>query len=148
MKSINSALRLPSLCDRLGRCRWARRVIFRLGASPEDTFELDSQRRYYRAEDEIVRVIANRADDAGMLRAAFHPIRQAGASHPAILISLADLFRKLAPAVRTATQKEALNDQLDRLAGTAALGALAPQDDADVSERIDRARQAVVVEAS
>lgn len=119
-------------------------VIDRLGASLEDAFELGSQRQYYRDEDDTVRVMANRADDAGMLRAAFHPIRQAGASHPAILISLADVIRKLAPAVRTASQQEALNDQLDRLAGTAALGVLAPQDDADIRARIVRARQAVI----
>lgn len=123
-------------------------VIDRLGASLEDAFELGSQRRYYRDEEDIVRVIANRADDAGMLRAAFHPIRQAGAGHPAILIGLADVIRKLSPAVRTASQKKALNDQLDRLSGTAALGVFAPQDNADISERIDRARQAVNGEAS
>ena len=87
--------------------------------------------------------MANRADDAGLLDAAFHHIRQAGAGHPAVLIHLADMIGKLASAVRTELQHKALNDQLERLFETARLGTIAQQDRADISARIGSARLAL-----
>lgn len=118
-------------------------VIDRLGASLEDAFGRGDQRRIYRDDDRKVRVLAKRADDADMLDAAFHPIRQAGGGQPAILIHLADMVHKLASAVRTDLQSNALHDQLERLAETAALGRITSYDRADIRRHIDRARQAI-----
>lgn len=123
-------------------------VIDRLATALEDAFERGSQRRIYRDKGMNVRVMAERADDAGLLDAAFHPIRQAGASHPAILIHLADTIRKLAPSMRTDMQNKALQDQLDRLFKTTALGVFTPQDDADIRARINSARGAVAEAAA
>lgn len=115
-------------------------VIDRLGTSLEVAFARGQQRRIYRDKHGTVRVVADRSDDAGLLDAAFHPIRQAGGGHPAILIHLADMIRKLAPAARTVLHCKALNDQLERLSQTAAIGAFAPQDRADIVARIEKAR--------
>jgi len=118
-------------------------VIDRLGTSLEDAFGRGTQQCIFRDSDGSVRVVADRADDAGLVDAAFHPIRQAGGGHPAILIHLADMIRKLAPAVRTAVQHKALSEQLERLSETVALGAITPHDRADITARIGRARLAL-----
>lgn len=115
-------------------------VIDRLGTSLEVAFAQGQQRQIYRDNDGAVRVVADRSDDAGLLDAAFHPIRQAGAGNPAILIHLADTIRKLVPSARTALQCEALNNQLERLSETAAIEAFAPHDRADIVARIEKAR--------
>ncbi len=118
-------------------------VIDHLGTSLEIAFKRGHQRRIFQDGDRIVRVLADRADEASLLNAAFHPIRQAGGGHPAILIHLADMIRKLAPAGRTARQHKALTDQLDRLSETATLGTIPPSDRADISMHIAHARQAI-----
>jgi hypothetical protein len=59
------------------------------------------------------------------------------------LIQLADMIRKLAPAMRTAPQHRALTAELDRIAETATLGQFAPADRDDVARRIELARRAV-----
>lgn len=115
-------------------------VIDRLGTSLEVAFARGQQRRVYRDKDGGVRVVADPSDDAGLLDAAFHPIRQAGGDHPAILIHLADTIRKLGPVARTAHQYKALGNQLDRLSQTTAMGAFAPHDRADIIARIEKAR--------
>jgi uncharacterized membrane protein len=118
-------------------------VIDRLGTAFEDVFERAEQRRVFRDKGGVVRLRAVRADVGGLLDAAVHPIRQAGQGHPGLLIQLADMIRKLAPAMRTAPQHRALAAELDRIAETAALGQIAPADRDDVAGRIALARQAV-----
>ncbi len=115
-------------------------VIDRLGTSLEVAFAHGQQHSVYRDKDGCVRVVANRSDDAGLLDAAFHPIRQSSGGHPAILIHLADMIRKLVPAARTVLHYTALTDQLERLSQTATIGAFAPHDCADIVERIKKAQ--------
>jgi uncharacterized membrane protein len=118
-------------------------VIDRLGTAFEDVFERAEQRRVFRDKGGVVRLRAVRADVGGLLDAAVHPIRQAGQGHPGLLIQLADMIRKLAPAMRTAPQHRALTAELDRIAETATLGQFAPADRDDVARRIELARRAV-----
>ena len=48
----------------------------------------------YRDKHGRVRVLADVSDHAGLLDAAFNQIRQAGKTHPAILIELAEILGK------------------------------------------------------
>ena len=54
----------------------------------------------YRDKHGRVRVLADVSDHAGLLDAAFNQIRQAGQTHPAILIELAEILGKLVPSAR------------------------------------------------
>jgi uncharacterized membrane protein len=121
----------------------AHAVIDELATSLEVSFQRGKQRRVFFDDRGIIRVVADHTDDAGMLAAAFNSIRQAGKAHPAILIHLADIFRKLASSKRTNLQQKALMDQLDRLGESAALLAMSPRDTADLQARIAQARLAV-----
>ncbi len=121
----------------------AKAVIDRLGAALEVVFARHLQPRVLRDGKGAARVVADRTDIAGLLDASFHPIRQAGADHPAILIRIADVLGDLAASARTPEQKHALLFQLLRLAQTACLGRLAPGDRNDVARRIRAARRAI-----
>ncbi|MCT7374097.1 DUF2254 domain-containing protein [Chelativorans salis] len=121
----------------------ARAVIDRLGAAFEVILTRHLQPRLLRDGGGAVRVMADRTDIDGLLDAAFHPIRQAGADHPAILIRIADIVRDLAAGATAAEQKHALIVQLLRLAQSARLGRLTVGDRKDVARRIKVARRAV-----
>jgi uncharacterized membrane protein len=121
----------------------AKAVIDRLGSAFEEALSQRLQARLIKDEDGNVRVIADRVDIGGLLDTAFHPLRQAGSDHPAILIRIADTIRHLAPSVRTAEQRTALFDQLERLEETAELGKSTPRDKQDIAERLRAARDAL-----
>jgi uncharacterized membrane protein len=57
-------------------------VIDRLGGALEEVFTRSFQPRVLRDKAGVVRVIADRSDAAGLVNAAFDPIRQAGAELP------------------------------------------------------------------
>ncbi|WEX09066.1 DUF2254 domain-containing protein [Chelativorans sp. AA-79] len=118
-------------------------VIDRLGAAFEEIFARHVQPHAMRDGSGEIRVVADRSDIAGLLAAAFHPIRQAGKAHPAILIRMADVMADLACGTRNAVHREALLGQLQRLAETAALGQSAQQDRQDILARIEHAKQAL-----
>jgi uncharacterized membrane protein len=94
-----------------------------------------------RDDDGVARVIADRTDVSGLLDAAFHPIRQAGVDHPAILIRIADTLANIAAGVTLEEQRQALRFQLLRLSQTAVLGRIARGDRQDVARRIRAARE-------
>lgn len=119
-------------------------VIDQLGSSLEIAFARGHQTRIFRDEDGGVRVVADRTDDEGLLATAFNSIRQAGGGYPAIMIHLAGIIQKLAPAVRTTRQHRGLLEQLERLSETAALSAMTNRDGADVQAKIKNAWQAVI----
>jgi uncharacterized membrane protein len=118
-------------------------VIERLGSAIEVAFGRSDQQRVFRDAGGAVRLIVNRADIAGLIDAAFHPIRQAGGSHPAILIALSETILRLAPSVRLTAQCAALTEQIDRLAETMAAARFTESDHRDTRQRIDQARQAL-----
>jgi uncharacterized membrane protein len=117
-------------------------VIDRLTRIVEDVFGKGIQPRLLYDDRGALRVIADRADIAGLLDAAFHPLRQAGADHPAIVIHIADSLKALAPAIRTGDQQAAVREQLSRLEQSAALGRMTDLDRTDTIRRIAEARRA------
>lgn len=126
----------------------AKAVLDRLGAALEVVLARHLQPRVLRDGDGAVRVVADRTDIAGLLNASFHPIRQAGADHPALLIRIADVLGDLAAGAKSMEQKQALRSQLLRLAQTSCLGRLAPADRTDVARRIRAARRSFAAAVS
>ncbi|MGY6707976.1 MAG: DUF2254 domain-containing protein [Rhizobiaceae bacterium] len=111
-------------------------VIDRLGACFEIVFSGPQQRRIYRDEKGAVRVIADRASLAGMLGAAFNPIRQAGANHPAILIRMVETIGELKAIAGGPGERSALSGQLARIAQTADGQNLATADREDLADAL------------
>jgi uncharacterized membrane protein len=119
----------------------AKAVIDRLGAILEEFFAHGLQPRVLRDAEGRVRVRADRSDIAGILDEAFHPIRQAAFSHPSILIHMIGAVGQLAAATCQASQREALSEQLDRIAEIATRQAIAESDSRDILAAIEAARR-------
>ncbi|NMG38182.1 DUF2254 domain-containing protein [Chelativorans sp. ZYF759] len=111
-------------------------VIDRLGACFEIVMTRPQQRRIYRDQDGKARVLADRASLSGMLEAAFNPIRQAGAGHPAILIRMVETIGELKAAAAGPGERSALASQLARIAETAAGQPLTEADTSDVADAL------------
>jgi len=94
-------------------------VIDRLGACFEIVLLRPQQKRTYRDEQGTARVIADRSSLPGMLEAAFNPIRQAGANHPAILIRIVETIAELKAIAKGPADRSKLSQQLARIAQTA-----------------------------
>jgi len=122
----------------------AETVVDRLGASFEEAFGRGTQPRVLRDKQGTARLHVARSEIAGLLDAAFHPIRQAAGAYPAILIRIADVIADLAAGIRNEDQRDGLMEQLARLAETGAIGRFTPRDRQDIEARIDQARQAVI----
>jgi uncharacterized membrane protein len=122
----------------------AKAVLDRLGAAFEEAFARALQPSRLRDRTGVIRVVAARTNLDDLLGAAFHPIRQAGAEHPAILISIAETITKLSASVRDERQRAALAEQLERLAETASLGQFAKTDERDILDSIETAKRATV----
>lgn len=119
-------------------------VIERLGAAFEEIFARHVQPHVIKDSDGETRIIADRSDVAGLLAAAFHPIRQAGRTHPAILIRIAEIVGDLAATTTAASQREALSGQLTRLAETALLENTTRHDRQDIMASIKQAENALL----
>ncbi len=113
-------------------------VIDRLGPALEDVIRFGTQPRALFGDENALRILANRSDLPGILAAALHPIRQAGANHPAILIRLARLLGDLA-YVAPARDEPSLRAQLARLRETLDTGDFPPVDRGDVASSLDDA---------
>jgi uncharacterized membrane protein len=118
-------------------------VIDRLGAAFEDIFLRPLQSKVLRDREGEIRILAERSDARGLVEAAFNPIRQAGAEHPAILIRIADILGQLAPALSKDEARLAVQRQLDKLEATARYAHLAPDDRDETLERIERAKASI-----
>ena len=94
-------------------------VIDRLGACFEIVLARGPQQRTYRDDKGAPRVTANRSTLSGMLEAAFNPIRQAGASHPAILIRMVETIGELRAVATDPGERKTLSQQLARILQTA-----------------------------
>jgi uncharacterized membrane protein len=119
-------------------------VIDRLGAVLEQALLLGLQPRVLMDDAGHVRVVADRTEVHGLIDAAFDLIREAASAHPSVLIRIADCLGQLAPVLSSADARRAVGDQLAKLAQTAERGPIAPSDRDDVTERIERARRAVI----
>ena len=120
-------------------------VIDRLGAALEEIFMRSLQQAVWRDKEGEVRVIAQRSDVQGLTDAAFDAIRQAGRDIPAVLIRMADVLGQLAPVLGSGGAREAVAQQLGKLAETAAEARLAPSDRRAVLARIEQARVATAI---
>ncbi|MDQ4135532.1 MAG: DUF2254 domain-containing protein [Pseudomonadota bacterium] len=111
-------------------------VLDRLGAALEDVLSRGLRNGVLKDRDGKVRVVADRTDIGGLVGAAFDMIREAGRTHPSVLIRMADVLGQLAPVLDRAEGREAIEAQLRKLAETARQERLAPSDQADVERRI------------
>ncbi|WP_137389028.1 DUF2254 domain-containing protein [Rhodoligotrophos defluvii] len=122
----------------------AKAVIDRLGAAFEEALARDSQPSALCDRNGTLRLLADRSDISGLLDAAFDPIRQAGAAHPAILIQIARVTADLSAAIREPAQADALLDEVAKLAETTSLGRFAQRDRKDIADAIEQARGALM----
>ena len=120
-------------------------VLDRLGAALEEIFMRPLQQGVWRDKEGEVRVIAQRSDVQGLTNAAFDAIRQAAREIPAVLIRMADVLGQLAPVLHAEAAREAVSQQLGKLAETAAEACLTPSDRTAVLRRIEQARVATVI---
>ena len=120
-------------------------VLDRLGAALEEIFMRPLQQGVWRDKEGEVRVIAQRSDVQGLTNAAFDAIRQAAREIPAVLIRMADVLGQLAPVLHAQEAREAVSQQLGKLAETAADARLTPSDRTAVLRRIEQARVATAI---
>ncbi|MEI2415112.1 DUF2254 domain-containing protein [Orrella sp. JC864] len=116
-------------------------VIDRLGAALECVFQCELQPCVLRDASAEQRVIADRSDIDGIMGAAFHPIRQAGANNPAVLIRMAEVIADLSCVARKPAHRLALEDHIERIAATVAIAELIEPDRRDVETALARARR-------
>ncbi|GGC25802.1 hypothetical protein GCM10011504_00010 [Siccirubricoccus deserti] len=90
-----------------------------------------------------VRLVRETTTFAGLTDAAFHQIRQAGASHPAVVIHLIEAIARVAEHARTAEQREALNRHARMVAEVGLREVAEPGDGRDIKRSLARAERAL-----
>lgn len=91
----------------------------------------------YEDERGVVRIVAKTTDYAGVLAAALHQIRQAGARQPAVIIAMLRALGRMAEHVRLAEQRDALVHQADLIAAAGMREAQEPADRADIERAFE-----------
>jgi uncharacterized membrane protein len=86
-----------------------------------------------------LRVIAERADFPGIVDAAIHQIRQAGAAIPAVMIYLLESLEVLLEEARTEEHRRALRHHVELVRRASLREAEEPEDRSDVIRRADEA---------
>lgn len=96
-------------------------------------------------EDETgeVRVICERPVYASLIGAALNQIRQNGGDKPIVLIHLLSAISRIAPHVRTESQREALEKELREVSETARRQIDDPADLASVEQHVSAASKAL-----
>lgn len=115
-------------------------VIDRLGAALGELMRRELRHEVLFDPAGNVRVIAPAASFRGFTNAAFHQIRQAGASHPAVIMHMLRTIALLAANVRLVDQRDVLLDHAAVIAETGRRGASEASDISDI-ERSCRAAQ-------
>lgn len=87
-------------------------VIDQLGAALAEIMARPLPPAVHRDGQGRVRVLASVSDIDGLFDAAFNQIRQAGQTHAAVLIELADILGKLGPQTRNDAQRAAIGRHL------------------------------------
>jgi uncharacterized membrane protein len=116
-------------------------AIDHLGAALADALGRSMPEAVHRDNQGRVRVLADVPDFTGLIDAAFNQIWQAGCEHAAVLIELADILGKLAPAARTADQRHAIQQHVAMIERAGAQHLDEPRDAADLAARIEQARR-------
>ncbi len=115
-------------------------VVDRLGASLALAMRRGEPQAIWNDAEGRVRLVAATSDFDGLVDLAFNQIRQAGAMHPAVLISLVTTLGALAETPRTETQKTALKRHMDAVVETARASIAHPGDLAAVEARCQAAQ--------
>lgn len=118
-------------------------VIDHLGVAMEEIFARAIPPTNLMDEAGELRLVTNRSDFAGLVEAAFNPIRQAAGDVPAVTIRIADVLGRLAPSLRSETQKNALLRQLIALGEVVKHANFASGDLQIVMGRIDDAQASI-----
>ena len=90
-----------------------------------------------------VRLLRETTSFTGLTDAAFHQIRQAGASHPAVVVHLVEAIARIAEHARTAEQREALTRHARMVAEAGLREAAEPGDQRDIERSLARAKRAL-----
>ena len=90
-----------------------------------------------------VRVVRETTTFAGLIDAAFHQIRQAGADHPAVMIHMLEAVARIAEHARTAEEREALARHARMIAEAGLREAAEAGDRSDIKRSRARAERAL-----
>jgi uncharacterized membrane protein len=97
--------------------------------------------RVLRDDGGQVRVVREVTTYTGLVDAAFHQIRQAGASHPAVVIHLIEAIARIAEHARVAEHHEALTRHARMVAEAGLRAAAEPSDRRDIQRSLARAER-------
>jgi uncharacterized membrane protein len=113
-------------------------VIDRLGAALGELMRRGLQPEVFRDETSVVRVVGRASSFRGFVDVAFHQIRRAGATHPAVIIQMLNTIGRLAVNVRLSSQRDVLFDHAAMIDEAGRRGA----SDASDIDAIERSYQA------
>lgn len=117
-------------------------VIDRLGAALGQLMRSELQPEVFCDNAGVVRVVGGASSFRGFIDVAFHQIRQAGVTHPAVIIQMLRTIARLAVNVRLSSHRDALFDHAVIIAEAGRRGASEAADIAD----IERAYEAAIIE--
>ncbi|CAM4080890.1 DUF2254 domain-containing protein [Vreelandella rituensis] len=118
-------------------------VIDRLGASLSEMMRRDLQPEVFCDAAGVVRVVGRASSFRGFVDVAFHQIRQAAATHPAVIIQMLSIIAQLAVNVRLSSQRDALLDHAIIIAEAGRRGASEASDIADIERSYQAAQMAL-----
>ena len=118
-------------------------AIDRLGAAIGELMRRNLQPEVFCDAAGVVRVVGRASSFRGFVDVAFHQIRQAGASHPAVVIQMLGIIARLAVNVRLSSQRDALLDHAAIIAEAGRRGASEASDIADIERSYQAARMAL-----
>ena len=120
-------------------------VIDRLGAALGDLMLRELQPEVFCDEAGVVRVVGRAPSFRGFADVAFHQIRQAGATHPAVIRHMLSIIARLAVNVRLSSQRTTLLGHAAIIAESGRRGAPEASDVADIERSYKTAQQALTL---
>ncbi len=120
-------------------------VIDRLGAALADLMLRELQPEVFCDAEGAVRVVGRASSFRGFVDVAFHQIRQAGATHPSVIIHMLSIMAQLAVNVRLSSQRTALREHAAIIAESGRRGAPEAADVADIEHSYRAAQQALTL---
>ena len=118
-------------------------VIYRVGAALGELMRRELQPEVFSDAAGVVRVIGRASSFRGFVDVAFHQIRQAGATQPAVIIHMLSIIARVAVNVRLSSQRDALFDHAAIIAETGRRGASEASDIADIEHSYQAAQMAL-----
>lgn len=118
-------------------------AIDRLGAALGELMRRDLHPEVFCDAAGVVRVVGRTSSFRGFVDVAFHQVRQAGATHPAVIIQMLNIIAGLAVNVRLSSQRVALVEHADIIAEAGRRGASEASDIADIEHSYQAAQMAL-----